>query len=271
MMNFLQKVLNKTIYLISKIKYKAIFGSFGNKSQIISPFLLLNPKSIFIGERVLIRNFARIEAITEWKKGKLTYPPPYNSDKEGTLTNSIQPMHSPCKTQNSSCNQYITSKNRASNDMLNTLEKNTYPQDSEQSCMRYEKPRILFGDHTSVEQSLHLICANTVYIGKACVLSANVYISDCYHEYTDVDSSVMEQPLVVRDVVIGDGCFLGYGACILPGVHLGKHCVVGANAVVTRSFPDYCVLAGIPAMCIKRYDELSREWRRTDCEGSFIQ
>lgn len=131
-------------------------------------------------------------------------------------------------------------------------------------------PKIIIGKNTSFEQDLHLICANSVKIGNDCVFSARVFISDLNHVYQDVNTCVMKQPLVVKDVEIGDGCFVGYGACILPGVHLGKHCVVGANAVVTKSFPDYCVLTGNPAICIKRYSTELNEWRKTNKNAEFI-
>jgi acetyltransferase-like isoleucine patch superfamily enzyme len=71
----------------------------------------------------------------------------------------------------------------------------------------------------------------------------------------------MSQPLHSKGpIVIGPDCFLGYRAVIMPGVTLGRHCVVGANAVVTRSFPDFSMVVGSPARLIKRYDPQSREW-----------
>lgn len=52
-------------------------------------------------------------------------------------------------------------------------------------------------------------------------------------------------------VCIGNDCWIGANAVILPGVHLGVGCVVGANAVVTSSFPKYSVIAGVPARLIR--------------------
>lgn len=131
-------------------------------------------------------------------------------------------------------------------------------------------PKLEIDYNTSFEQDLHLICANHVKIGSNCVFSARVFISDLNHEYTDINKCVMKQPLIVKDIEIGDGCFVGYGVCILPGVHLGRHCIVGANSVVTRSYSDYCVLAGNPAICIKRYDSEVKMWKKTDKFGNFI-
>lgn len=59
-----------------------------------------------------------------------------------------------------------------------------------------------------------------------------------------------------QSIEIGDGCWLGANAVVMPGVVLGPHVVVGANAVVTKSFPDgYCVIAGVPARKIKDISE----------------
>lgn len=48
-------------------------------------------------------------------------------------------------------------------------------------------------------------------------------------------------------IVIGDNCFIGQNATILPNVHIGKNCVIGTNSVVTKNIPEGEVWAGIPA------------------------
>lgn len=45
---------------------------------------------------------------------------------------------------------------------------------------------------------------------------------------------------------------------------------VGANAVVDKSLPDYCVAVGIPARVIKRFDFKTQSWRKTNALGEFI-
>jgi serine O-acetyltransferase len=51
--------------------------------------------------------------------------------------------------------------------------------------------------------------------------------------------------------VIGDGCYLGPGAKLFGAIELGNDCVVGANAVVTKSFPAGSVLVGVPARAVR--------------------
>lgn len=109
--------------------------------------------------------------------------------------------------------------------------------------------KIIIRDGTSIEQNCHIIAAKTLEIGEDCVLSANVYISDCSHGY-EPSNRIMEQSLQVKKTNIGKGCFIGYGACIMPGVTLGDHVVVGANAVVTHDVEPYSIVAGVPARVI---------------------
>jgi lipopolysaccharide O-acetyltransferase len=61
-------------------------------------------------------------------------------------------------------------------------------------------------------------------------------------------------------VEIGNECFLGVRVSIMPGVTLGNHCVVGAHSVVTRSFPDFSMVAGVPARLIRTFDFCKGQW-----------
>jgi acetyltransferase-like isoleucine patch superfamily enzyme len=56
-------------------------------------------------------------------------------------------------------------------------------------------------------------------------------------------------------IVIGDNCFIGANAIIMPGVSIGSNSVVGAGAVVTRSVPADSVVAGVPARRVCSYEE----------------
>lgn len=52
----------------------------------------------------------------------------------------------------------------------------------------------------------------------------------------------------------------GHEVAVVGNVKVGKHCVIGANSVVTKDIPDYSVAAGIPCKVIKRYDFEKEEW-----------
>ena len=82
-----------------------------------------------------------------------------------------------------------------------------------------------------------------IHIGNGCWFGPNVGIIAINHDVNDPDKHV--DPV---DVWIGDHCWIGMNAIVLPGVILGPHTVVGAGAIVTKSFEDgYCVIVGNPA------------------------
>lgn len=116
--------------------------------------------------------------------------------------------------------------------------------------------KIFFGDETQAGRNLVVSACKNISIGKRCLLSYNVSIMDHDHNVLDPDISPLEGGITEgREVVIEDECFIGAHSFILKGVHLGKHCVVGANSVVTKSFPAYSVIAGSPAKLIRTLKE----------------
>ncbi|WP_156455522.1 acyltransferase [Sphingomonas sp. CCH5-D11] len=60
---------------------------------------------------------------------------------------------------------------------------------------------------------------------------------------------------IYRRVTVGDDSFIGARAILMPGVSIGRNCVVGAGAVVTRSVPDGAIVAGNPARIIGRFND----------------
>jgi acetyltransferase-like isoleucine patch superfamily enzyme len=132
-------------------------------------------------------------------------------------------------------------------------------------------PRIDIGDRVSFQQNCHASAAGNLFFGARTSILFDVMITDIDHEYTQPDINVLLQPLTVRPSSIGRNCFIGAGARIQAGTHLGDHCIVGTNAVVRGSFPDYCVLAGVPARIVKRRDAETGLWRRTNPKGEFVE
>lgn len=118
-------------------------------------------------------------------------------------------------------------------------------------------PEIHIGDGVRIGSGFILTAVNSVIIEDGCLLSESVFISDHAHGTAPNQVSPTKQCLNSRGPVrIGRHCFIGIRAVIMPGVTLGDYCVVGAHSVVTNSFPERSVVAGVPAKVIKILPEV---------------
>ncbi|UAY53388.1 acyltransferase [Ferruginibacter albus] len=101
----------------------------------------------------------------------------------------------------------------------------------------------------------YIEASNGVTIDDYTNLAPNVGIISANHNL--IDNSITDK---AKPIYIGRFCWIGMNAVILPEVHLGDFTIVGAGAVVTKSFPEgYCVIAGNPAQIINQLDKTACE------------
>lgn len=126
-----------------------------------------------------------------------------------------------------------------------------------------EGGRIIIEADTSIGQNFHITASKeNLVIGKGTSIAGNVYVTNIDHDYRKLGTHILKQPQIVSTTRIGENCFIGYGAAIQAGTVLGNQCIVGANAVVRGIFPDHCVIAGVPAKIIKKYNSNTGRWEK---------
>ena len=124
-------------------------------------------------------------------------------------------------------------------------------------------PQIIVGDGTRIGKNCSIAAINKVEIGKHVLFAGYVHITDHSHGYEDITKPITPQRLISKGpVVIEDDCWLGFSCEILSGVHIGKHSVVAARAVVTKDVPSYSIVAGNPAKIVKRYNFETKQWEK---------
>ncbi len=116
----------------------------------------------------------------------------------------------------------------------------------------WHKNRMTIGAHTWIGQGCFFHSAGGIEIGRAVGIGPMVKILTSQHTAEELDTPVLFSDIDFAPVVLGDGCDIGVGAVLLPGVTIGEGAIVGAGAVVTHDVPRLEVWAGNPARFLKK-------------------
>ena len=116
---------------------------------------------------------------------------------------------------------------------------------------------VTFGNHCAVNEFVHILGGGGVAMGDGVWIASHSSLISVTHP-TDVEF-IGDHPNIVAPIVIEDHVWIGSRATILPGVKLGKSCVIGAGAVVTKDVPPYAIVTGVPAT-IQRYKNIEPKY-----------
>ncbi len=117
---------------------------------------------------------------------------------------------------------------------------------------------IRVGRGTFIGESVVIRGQGGVSIGDSVLIAPQAKILAVNHNFADVLRPVIDQGITGKGIVIEDGAWIGAGATVVDGVRIGKGSVIGANAVVTKDVPAYCLAVGVPARVIRHLDEAAR-------------
>ena len=121
------------------------------------------------------------------------------------------------------------------------------------------------GRYTSISSNVRLIngkhpfkppyvSTSPIFYAKHTPLGCSLINEQLFKEFAYVDECNRIQ------VIIGNDCWIGFGASIIAGVCIGDGAVVLANATVTKDVPPFAIVGGVPAKVVgKRYDDTTIE------------
>ena len=118
------------------------------------------------------------------------------------------------------------------------------------ACINNAVGDVFIGDHTRI--GLQNTIIGPVTIGSHVNLAQGITVTALNHNFENAEKHIDEQGVSTTPVTIEDDVWIGANAVILPGVHIGNHCVVAAGAVVTKDVLPHSLVAGVPAKVIKQ-------------------
>jgi len=112
-------------------------------------------------------------------------------------------------------------------------------------------PKLEIGDNVTIEENVHIACAQNIKIENDVTISFDVMIMDNEHRFVE-NKKIFDNPIETSPIEIGAYSFIGAGVKILKGVKIGRNCIIGAGAVVNDNIPDESIAVGIPAIIKKK-------------------
>ena len=111
--------------------------------------------------------------------------------------------------------------------------------------------RVIKGGHLIlhggfINENVQITCGDRIEIGRDCAIGRDVVIRSYDGHTIEQDGYRISEPIVIENHV-----WIGQGAQILKGVHIGEGAIVAAGAVVTKDVPAHAVVGGVPAKVIK--------------------
>ena len=105
------------------------------------------------------------------------------------------------------------------------------------------------GNNVFINYGSSLVASAHVRIGDDCLIGTHVMVMDCdFHRVEDKEWDTTGEPIDIEDRV-----WLGNRSMVLKGVRIGHDAVVAAGSVVTKDVEPRTVVAGVPAVVVKRF------------------
>ena len=126
---------------------------------------------------------------------------------------------------------------------------------------------IYVGSNVSVNMNCTFVDCNRIDIGSNVLIASNVQLYTATHPVElsqrltpdwNPESGEYFCRTYARPIKIGNGCWLGGGVIVLPGVTIGDGCVIGGGSVVTKDIPPNSLAVGNPCRVIRKINEEAR-------------
>lgn len=115
------------------------------------------------------------------------------------------------------------------------------------SCKVWAPWNLKVGNNTRIGEFVDIYSVTSIKIGPNSIISQYSYLCTATHDYNDP-----RFPLILKEIVIGESCWIAAGAYIGPGVKVGDGAIIAAKSCVVKDVEEWVIVGGNPAKIIKK-------------------
>lgn len=118
--------------------------------------------------------------------------------------------------------------------------------------VHHEGENLIIGNNVRINAFTHIQAYSSIILSDFVLVAPFSHINSGNHGFDDTKEPIMKQPYKKAGaIVVAKGSWIGRNSHILGNVKLGENTVVAAGSVVTKSFDNFSVVAGVPAKLIR--------------------
>jgi acetyltransferase-like isoleucine patch superfamily enzyme len=117
--------------------------------------------------------------------------------------------------------------------------------------------RLEIGELCVFTYDVIMSCETSIEVGDGALLGQNSYVVDGNHKFRDLDVPFLAQGYTYRPLKIGPGAAV-HSKCTVVN-DIGERAIIGANAVITKPIPAFCIAGGVPARVLEYYGPPGQE------------
>ena len=111
--------------------------------------------------------------------------------------------------------------------------------------------RVTIGGGSIFTSNMLIQCSTSIDIGRRAVFGQSTILVDGNHRFRDPERHFLDQGYDLAPVTIGDGVLVTSKCTLMADI--GEHAVIGANSVVSKPIPPYCLAVGAPARVVEYF------------------
>jgi len=127
-----------------------------------------------------------------------------------------------------------------------------------------DEPTIILDNGCRIGRGVQISAKNRIHLERDVMVAGYAFMTDHNHAFEDVTVPTAHQGITEGGTIrIEEECWIGFGVTIVCSqgeLVIGKHSVIGANSMVTRSIPPYSIVSGNPARIVKQFDPEKNSW-----------